>query len=417
MFVEYIAEQANSSAGYIMGATGEVLTEQELKNHARYQQDYSYEDYVRIGRRWMGRRVYDCNGLAEGCYLDIAKFDINTKARFNFSQWCAGSNGSDMSKMPQTPGVAVFMFSASRGYITHVGFTWRKRADGDWDIIEARGVKYGVVVTRLKDRSWNRWGLMTKYFEYGDIADTVDLAIKTRPEIKKGDKGEFVKTLQYLLMERKGYQLPKSGMDSDFGTETEIAVMDYQSKNNLPVTGIVNKATWDSLFDIVEKPADLPKELIVETPKVYPVIDKGDSGKAVKDLHNALTKLGYDVPTDELEDSEFGTGTDDDVKDFQAKNKLKVDGIVGKITWTALLTQTGVPVVEKKIYTVLKLGDDDEDVKVLQSILIHRQFPLRHGADGDFGPETERAVKLFQETKGLPANGIVDVETWKALLF
>ncbi len=35
--------------------------------------------------------------------------------------------------------------------------------------------------------------------------------------------------------------------------------------------------------------------------------------------------------------------------------------------------------------------------------------------DGIFGPKTEDAVRAFQKTVGLPANGIVDFATWDAI--
>jgi hypothetical protein len=42
------------------------------------------------------------------------------------------------------------------------------------------------------------------------------------------------------------------------------------------------------------------------------------------------------------------------------------------------------------------------------------------GADlpvtGFFGPKTQRAVRLFKEERGLPANGVIDTETWEKLL-
>ena len=34
------------------------------------------------------------------------------------------------------------------------------------------------------------------------------------------------------------------------------------------------------------------------------------------------------------------------------------------------------------------------------------------GVDGVFGPQTEAAVRAFQQVFGLPANGIVDLPTW-----
>ncbi len=37
------------------------------------------------------------------------------------------------------------------------------------------------------------------------------------------------------------------------------------------------------------------------------------------------------------------------------------------------------------------------------------------GIDGIYGPETERAVRAFQEIAGLPVSGTVDQETWEAL--
>ena len=55
-------------------------------------------------------------------------------------------------------------------------------------------------------------------------------------------------------------------------------------------------------------------------------------------------------------------------------------------------------------------------VEALQRTLNARIKPSPGiGVDGDFGPETEGAVKKFQTQKGLTATGIVDAETWKAL--
>lgn len=39
------------------------------------------------------------------------------------------------------------------------------------------------------------------------------------------------------------------------------------------------------------------------------------------------------------------------------------------------------------------------------------------GIDGDFGPVTERAVKNFQDARGLPKTGIVDQELFDTLSF
>jgi peptidoglycan hydrolase-like protein with peptidoglycan-binding domain len=40
----------------------------------------------------------------------------------------------------------------------------------------------------------------------------------------------------------------------------------------------------------------------------------------------------------------------------------------------------------------------------------------RLAADGDFGPQTEEAVKRFQANAGLTVDGVVGRQTWTALL-
>ncbi|MCI0332274.1 MAG: serine hydrolase [Planctomycetes bacterium] len=64
----------------------------------------------------------------------------------------------------------------------------------------------------------------------------------------------------------------------------------------------------------------------------------------------------------------------------------------------------------------LQMGADGELVIALQRTLNARIEPSPGiGVDGDFGPETEGAVKKFQTQEGLKATGVVDSETWKAL--
>ncbi len=71
----------------------------------------------------------------------------------------------------------------------------------------------------------------------------------------------------------------------------------------------------------------------------------------------------------------------------------------------------------------LKIGDKGSTVKNAQTLLISRGYNCggrtvsgRETADGEFGPETEKSVKSFQSLRKLQADGIIGVETWKALL-
>ncbi len=65
--------------------------------------------------------------------------------------------------------------------------------------------------------------------------------------LKKGAKGEQVKTLQRLLL-ALGYDLKHYGADGSFGGTTDKAVRAFQSNNGLAVDGSVGKATWTKLL-------------------------------------------------------------------------------------------------------------------------------------------------------------------------
>lgn len=76
----------------------------------------------------------------------------------------------------------------------------------------------------------------------------------------------------------------------------------------------------------------------------------------------------------------------------------------------------GETVPEEPKKKTLRKGDKGEDVKELQKELINLGYPLpKYGADGDFGKETETAVKAFQTDNGLKADGVVGEKTYAAL--
>jgi peptidoglycan hydrolase-like protein with peptidoglycan-binding domain len=63
----------------------------------------------------------------------------------------------------------------------------------------------------------------------------------------------------------------------------------------------------------------------------------GDTGSGVKQIQTALVAHGYTLSAD----GTFGPQTAQAVKDFQTKNGLAADGVVGPATWAKL---GGVPV-------------------------------------------------------------------------
>ncbi len=66
-------------------------------------------------------------------------------------------------------------------------------------------------------------------------------------------------------------------------------------------------------------------------------VHSGDSGPGVEQIQYILTANGYDLPVD----GEFGPVTETAIRDFQKKNGLTVDGVVGPITWATLQASIG----------------------------------------------------------------------------
>lgn len=61
-------------------------------------------------------------------------------------------------------------------------------------------------------------------------------------------------------------------------------------------------------------------------------LKNGSRGEEVKTLQTALNKNGYNLTIDGV----FGKNTEAAVKDYQKKNNLSIDGVVGAKTWTML---------------------------------------------------------------------------------
>lgn len=84
-------------------------------------------------------------------------------------------------------------------------------------------------------------------------------------------------------------------------------------------------------------------------------------------------------------------------------------------------TTTTSPTVATTYYSVrlplLKMGSEGAAVKSMQQLLLAKGYKLpEHGADGDFGEETDTALKAFQKAKNLEVDGKCGANTWSALI-
>lgn len=66
---------------------------------------------------------------------------------------------------------------------------------------------------------------------------------------------------------------------------------------------------------------------------------------------------------------------------------------------------------------VLRKGNKGAAVAALQAVLEFLGFGVgKYGVDGEFGADTESAVKLYQASRDLAADGICGKDTWGALM-
>ncbi len=150
--------------GTVKSKTTAARIEERWKNH--YSKTWTREAYDHATAA-MSPDDYatDCQGLLDA-YLTYElgeKTDIN--ADYNYRKWCTDKGKTSDIERPYKLGEAVFMAN-SRGKMSHVGWICGLDLDGELLVVEARGLSYGVVITRLEDRAWTHRGLMTKKFDY-----------------------------------------------------------------------------------------------------------------------------------------------------------------------------------------------------------------------------------------------------------
>ena len=179
--------------GTVKSKTTAARIEERWRNH--YSKTWTREAYDHATAA-MSPDGYatDCQGLLDA-YLTYElgeKTDVN--ADYNYRKWCTGKGKTSEVERPYELGEAVFMAN-SRGKMSHVGWVCGLDLDGELLVVEARGLSYGVVITRLEDRPWTHRGLMTKKFDYKE-----EQPMATKFEvIKPMLKGDGVKEMQKAL--------------------------------------------------------------------------------------------------------------------------------------------------------------------------------------------------------------------------
>lgn len=255
-----------------------------------------------------------------------------------------------------------------------------------------------------------------------DEGEVEEVIIDSR-ELKYGDEGDDVKTLQQRLTELYYYSGNLSGR---YREGTRAAIEAFQEDFDLEVTGEADAKTQSLLFSTLYRPLKV-----------------GSSGEDVKRLQTRLTELGY--YTGKISGN-YLEGTKSAIAAFQEKIGEEATGIADPDTQSVLYsgdalsqsakaaaaatptpaadsflvdenaTQETVPMPDETVPYSKRLakGSSGKLVKQLQNRLTELGY-YTGPVSGNFLGNTRNAVKAFQTQNGLESDGIVGELTWNAL--
>ena len=148
--------------GYIYGAYFDrIITEVYIQaKAAQYPLVYTSR-YIERSRKWIGQYAGDCVGMIKAAYwtdpAGVVTYGYMSRADVSANGMLAMSQRKGaMSTMPDQAGIFVHS-------VGHIGVYI-----GNGEVIEARGVDYGVVKTNLYLRPWSSWGEVP-YINYDSV--------------------------------------------------------------------------------------------------------------------------------------------------------------------------------------------------------------------------------------------------------
>lgn len=170
-----------------------------------------------------------------------------------------------------------------------------------------------------------------------------DVTQEFNEELRPGDTGNYVRNLQFYINYLSDFYdtIPSVRADGIYGDETMNAVSAIQRTFGLPVTGIVDEATWEALYQaylgIVQTVlqeyfegnivpfSGVPLRLGVESEEV----------RILQEYLNYIAQYYPEIPTVNVT-GYFGNATLEAVTAFQNLFGIEPSGTVGLLTWDTI---------------------------------------------------------------------------------
>lgn len=216
--------------------------------------------------------------------------------------------------------------------------------------------------------------------------------------LQLGSEGTAVRNLQKKLTALGYYDGEITG---HFGEKTEAAVKAYQTKAGLYSDGIAGPATQAKLFGTSTSSTAGSKVNL--------------TSDEIRQLQENLKALGFYESGSVT--GNYGTLTEEAVRQFQRKYGLDADGIAGTKTLAKIQSLLGSSSsgTGADASGMLKPGSSGTAVRQLQENLKKLGYYESGSVTGNYGPLTEEAVRQFQRKNGLDADGIAGAKTLAAI--
>jgi peptidoglycan hydrolase-like protein with peptidoglycan-binding domain len=206
------------------------------------------------------------------------------------------------------------------------------------------------------------------------------LVVSTGP----GSTGDAVRAVQQFGLLTMPGDAPLA-VDGDYGPITTDRVSFFQESWGLSIDGFAGPEAWSFL------------STALPGPRPWPLVKQGASQATnwrVLAAQHLLRAKGYAIAAD----GDFGLESGGAIKAFQQTLRdTEIGPIVGQLDWPELIV-------------TIREGDSGEAVRAAQSLLGGGLV-----VDGDFGSQTDAAVRAFQQAFAPPADGVVGPDTWYPL--
>ncbi|MBE6157300.1 MAG: spore cortex-lytic protein [Firmicutes bacterium] len=261
-------------------------------------------------------------------------------------------------------------------------------------------------------------------------------------EVGPGDVGNPVRAIQRDLIRIKlNYPaIPAiTGEEGAYDATTEAAVRKFQEIFSLPVTGVVDKATWyriKYIYNSVKKLSDIYSEGLSKDEADFSfkdVVQYGDTGIEVEFIHyylGAIAFLDNDIPNLRT-NSVFNDNTRTMVLAFQNKYGLPATGKITYTDWNVLrrtydnlLKSIPSEYAEyaNELYPgyFLSKGMTGNDILRLQRFLLaickyDKSIPgIR--VNGTFDDLTEQSIRKIQNDYDIIETGLVGPLSWRKIV-